>query len=494
MADPTLVISPQQEVLNITPGPELVIQQGTTLVLQPKQQVLQIGPTGGVVSVGLSMPPQFGVAPSTITNSGTFTVSWVLQSANTVLAGPTSGGAAAPTFRTLVPADIPAGGGSPLTTKGDIYGFGSSNARIPVGTDTYVLTADSTQTLGVKWAALPNGVVSINGLFGNLSLSQGTFNGVVITSLGTAITLDTPQDIRLTATPAWAGVVVGQGDATGTVTAGTLRGPAHTGTDAAGVDLTIQAGNGTGAGGSGHLKLQTAPVGSSGITADTMTTGFDLSPAGNAAPGHGSRPTNATDGFLYVPSTAGTPTGTPTSISGFLPVTIDSTNHLFYFYSGSWISASGGGGTPAGSDTWVQYNNSGAFGASADFAWDNSTKLLDVNGFVLFNGHYTPINTVTCVPGGTTTINLDLGDKFLVILTGNTTLAFSGGHVGQVILLTLAQDGTGGWTITAYPSGTTWGDAGTPTISSAASTENDFTFYYRKNTPVFHAFLNGTGF
>lgn len=45
-----------------------------------------------------------------------------------------------------------AGGSSPLTTKGDLYGFDTANARVPVGTDGQVLTADSTQALGVKYA------------------------------------------------------------------------------------------------------------------------------------------------------------------------------------------------------------------------------------------------------------------------------------------------------------------------------------------------------
>ncbi len=45
------------------------------------------------------------------------------------------------------------GGSSPLTTKGDIYGFDTAADRIPVGSDGQILTADSTQALGVKWAA-----------------------------------------------------------------------------------------------------------------------------------------------------------------------------------------------------------------------------------------------------------------------------------------------------------------------------------------------------
>ncbi len=48
----------------------------------------------------------------------------------------------------------PAGGGtSPLTTKGDIHGFTTVDARIPIGSNGQVLTADSTQSAGLKWAA-----------------------------------------------------------------------------------------------------------------------------------------------------------------------------------------------------------------------------------------------------------------------------------------------------------------------------------------------------
>jgi len=48
---------------------------------------------------------------------------------------------------------VQAGAVSPLTTKGDLYGFGTSDARIPIGTNGHILTADSAETLGLKWAA-----------------------------------------------------------------------------------------------------------------------------------------------------------------------------------------------------------------------------------------------------------------------------------------------------------------------------------------------------
>ena len=46
-----------------------------------------------------------------------------------------------------------------LTTKGDMHGFSSANARIPIGDDDQVLTADSSEALGLKWATAGGGTV-----------------------------------------------------------------------------------------------------------------------------------------------------------------------------------------------------------------------------------------------------------------------------------------------------------------------------------------------
>ena len=52
-------------------------------------------------------------------------------------------------------------GSSPLTTKGDLYTYSTTNARLPVGLDTQVLLVDSSTATGLKWgtntAATPLG-------------------------------------------------------------------------------------------------------------------------------------------------------------------------------------------------------------------------------------------------------------------------------------------------------------------------------------------------
>lgn len=61
----------------------------------------------GVTSVALAMPAQFAVTGSPVTTTGTLTAAWNTQAANTALMGPSSGAAAAPTFRALASSDVP---------------------------------------------------------------------------------------------------------------------------------------------------------------------------------------------------------------------------------------------------------------------------------------------------------------------------------------------------------------------------------------------------
>jgi hypothetical protein len=65
------------------------------------------GGSGTVTSVGLSLPPFITVGGSPVSTTGTLTGTLATQTADTHFAGPTSGSAAAPTFRALVAADLP---------------------------------------------------------------------------------------------------------------------------------------------------------------------------------------------------------------------------------------------------------------------------------------------------------------------------------------------------------------------------------------------------
>src|SRR5215475_3154188 len=87
--------------------------------------------------------------------------------------------------------------------------------------------------------------------------------------------------------------------------------------------------------------------------------------------GTGAISVSATDGFLYPPSCAGTPTGTPTAYSGSAPVVVDSSNNRLYLYSGSawrdvglqsglfWVDRNGSNQSSltSGAYTLIQFNN-----------------------------------------------------------------------------------------------------------------------------------------
>lgn len=68
---------------------------------------------------------------------------------------------------------------SPLTTKGDIIGYSTTNTRLAVGSNGSFLVADSTQTTGLKWLAAvvtyKNGIATraANSASGSQTIAHG---------------------------------------------------------------------------------------------------------------------------------------------------------------------------------------------------------------------------------------------------------------------------------------------------------------------------------
>ena len=88
----------------------------------------------------------------------------------------------------------------PLTTKGDIFTFSTVDARLPVGTNTYVLTADSAEATGLKWAAPSAGGGKV------LQVIQDTLVGIL--SVTSTTYADTGLSVTITPSSASSKVLV----------------------------------------------------------------------------------------------------------------------------------------------------------------------------------------------------------------------------------------------------------------------------------------------
>jgi hypothetical protein len=139
---------------------------------------------------------------------------------------------------------FPTTSNSPLTAKGDLFTYSTSSARLGVGTDGQILTADSTQTTGIKWATAAS-----SSKFGQLI---STFKSDTFTAAANNTWTDvTGMSVSITPTATTSKVLVQvtmQGDGNyGDSAAGwqILRGSTAIGIGDAGLSNQIQAGAGS---------------------------------------------------------------------------------------------------------------------------------------------------------------------------------------------------------------------------------------------------------
>lgn len=261
----------------------------------------------GTTLSGLSVSGVPGTVSGTPTSiTGTANQFLGVNSAGTVLGFETLAGDATLSGPTITLA----------TVNADVGAFGSSTA-IPTVTANAkgLVTALSTSAV-----VAPAGTLSGNTLASGVTASS-------LTSTSTTVKLGAD-----TAAPAGT-TLDAQSVSTGT-------------NNQAGADWTVSGGKGTGTGVGGKIIVKTSPAGGSGTTQNSGTTKLTIDGPGNVVVGNAAIATNATDGFLYIPTCAGTPTGTPTTYTGMVPIVYDSTNNMFYIYDGSWL-----GGTNPGAFT-----------------------------------------------------------------------------------------------------------------------------------------------
>jgi hypothetical protein len=154
--------------------------------------------------------------------------------------------------------------------------------------------------------------------------------------------------------------------------------------------------------------------------------------------------------YIVENATTGSQTVTFKTVSG-TGVNFTSTGYKFLFSDGTNINEITLASPPGGSDTQIQFNNSGSFGGSANLVWDGTNLNIGATGEARFQdttgGQYVGLKAAGTVASSYT----------LVLPTAT-------GTVDQVI----KTDGSGNLSFTTLTSGTSWQAVKTTGFTGAA--------------------------
>lgn len=130
-----------------------------------------------------------------------------------------------------------------------------------------------------------------------------------------------------------------------------------------------------------------------------------------------------------------------------------------------WVPINSGSGTPGGSNKYVQYNNSGAFGGSINFQWDNATRVVTILGLTGTAG----------LAVGTSFIQSDegfysAGTSYQTVNIPNGGVYSRSGHFEKYVHIA--------------------GNAGIPTATTGTTVPLNGIFYYDTTLNKFRAYEN----
>lgn len=283
--------------------------------------------SGTVTSVGLTLPAIFSVTGSPVTGSGTLSATLATQTANLVWAGPSSGGAASPTFRSLVYNDLPTSAAAAGT-----YPKVTINAQgIVTGTATQItLTTDVTGVL-----PLANGGTGLNAASDDsVLLSNGTtWAAVAVNNCTAGLTYTTATNTFgcLTST---AGHALLSASHTDTLAASVVRG-----------DLIV---------GSSTPQWVRLPIGGGGSVlysngSDPAWKQYEITLAGTYKQADGSLVGTASAWYNVSPSNTFAHFGTVQNVSAYIGTTGRYTNGTGVLGEALHVAAGGG---PTTGDEW----------------------------------------------------------------------------------------------------------------------------------------------